>query len=108
MSNFFLTALLLAAPTYLFVTLPSERNDSTVGSLSLRQFILAQIGISIVAFIGVVRMVGIMAEFCHRKGQTGKDLCKKGTPAGEIPIPESQGLSPGVIYLVMIIICQVR
>ena len=51
-------------------------------------------------------MVGVMGDFCRRKGQCGRDLCKKGTPAGEIEIPESQGLSPGIIYLIIIICCQ--
>ncbi|EWM21639.1 udp-n-acetylglucosamine--dolichyl-phosphate n-acetylglucosaminephosphotransferase [Nannochloropsis gaditana] len=51
-------------------------------------------------------MVNVMGEYCRRKQQTGKDLCKKGTPLGEVPIPESQGLAPGIIYLIIIIACQ--
>ena len=40
-------------------------------------------------------------------GLTGKDLCKKGTPAGDAPIPESLGMVSGTVLVICMIFCQV-
>lgn len=37
------------------------------------------------------------------RGICGKDLNKKGTPAGDIPIPESAGLAVGCVFLLCVI-----
>ncbi|GAX76522.1 hypothetical protein CEUSTIGMA_g3968.t1 [Chlamydomonas eustigma] len=37
------------------------------------------------------------------RGICGKDLNKKGTPAGEIPVPESGGLAVGCVFLLCVI-----
>eukprot|EP00937_MAST-01D_sp_MAST-1D-sp2_P007623 g7623.t1 len=38
---------------------------------------------------------------------TGKDLCKKGTPRGETPVPESMGIVSGTVFLICLIFCEV-
>jgi hypothetical protein len=104
-SNVVLTGLCLSFPLYLLLTVkPDAFGHATEDA---RRYILVQLALSIAGFVATVKMVNVSKDFCLRKNQTGKDLCKKGTPAGEIPIPESQGLAPGVIYLVMIIFRQV-
>jgi UDP-N-acetylglucosamine--dolichyl-phosphate N-acetylglucosaminephosphotransferase len=40
---------------------------------------------------------------CCCRGICGKDLNKKGTPAGDTPIPESAGLAPAAAFLLCII-----
>jgi UDP-N-acetylglucosamine--dolichyl-phosphate N-acetylglucosaminephosphotransferase len=37
------------------------------------------------------------------RGICGKDLNKKGTPAGEVPVPESGGLAVGCVFLLCVI-----
>jgi len=100
--NSLLVVLLLLPPTYILLTI---RKDSFGECEDAQRFIVLQILLSFAGFLFVVKMVEVGKEFCRRKGNTGKDLCKKGTPAGEIDIAESQGLATGIIYLI-IIICQ--
>jgi UDP-N-acetylmuramyl pentapeptide phosphotransferase/UDP-N-acetylglucosamine-1-phosphate transferase len=102
-ANIFLVSTLLAPPLGLLLAIP---DDAFGSELSAKRYVLLQLGLSICGFLGVVYMVEVMKGFCLRKKQIGKDLCKKGTPAGELEIPESAGLSPGIIYLVIIILCQ--
>lgn len=97
-------SVLLAAPIKYLLDIPSDSFPPK--NHDARYFILQQLVLAVAGGIAVVHMVHVMGDYCRRKGQTGKDLCKKGTPAGEVPIPESQGLAPGIIYLVVIIVCQ--
>lgn len=75
-------------------------------SMNARYYVLSQLFLSILAFMLVVVMIPVTKEACRRKGLSGKDLGKKGTPAGELDVPESQGIAPAVIYIIIIIICQ--
>ena len=101
--NSLLVALLLAPPLAILLTL---RKDAFGGCRDAHRFIMIQLLLALLGFISVIKMVEVGKDFCRRKGNTGRDLCKKGTSAGEIDIPESQGLATGVIYLIIIIICQ--
>ena len=100
----FYVLLLLALPLKLLLELPPDAFGREPANA--RKYILEQLGLATAGFFGVVHMVNVMGDYCRRKQQTGQDLCKKGTPLGEVPIPESQGLAPGIIYLVIIIACQ--
>lgn len=100
----FYVLLLLALPLKLLLDLPADAFGREPANA--RKYILEQLGLATAGFFGVVHMVNVMGDYCRRKQQTGQDLCKKGTPLGEVPIPESQGLAPGIIYLVIIIACQ--
>lgn len=95
--------LLLGPPLKLLLDIPA---DGFGTEQNARYYILQQLTLSFLGFWAVIKMVDVMGDYCRRKQQTGRDLCKKGTPAGELEIPESQGLSPGIIYLILIIICQ--
>jgi hypothetical protein len=83
----------------------SSSRGSSRGS-NARHYVVEQALLAVAGFLGVVQMVRVMGDYCRRKGQTGRDLCKRGTAAGELDIPESQGLAPGIIYMVVIIVCQ--
>lgn len=100
----FYVLLLLALPIKLLLDLHPDAFGREPANA--RKYILEQLGLAAAGFFGVVHMVNVMGDYCRRKQQTGQDLCKKGTPLGEVPIPESQGLAPGIIYLVIIIACQ--
>lgn len=59
--------------------------------------------VSIIGFAATRWLIPPLAAKTLRRGICGKDLNKKGTPAGETPIPESAGLAPAVVFLLCII-----
>lgn len=59
--------------------------------------------VSIGGFIATKWLLPIVASKTLKRGICGKDLNKKGTPAGETPIPESAGLAPAAVFLLCII-----
>ncbi len=101
-------AVLLAWPVLLLARLRADAFgwERESGSSDARRYLGEQALLAAAGFLGVVEMVRVMGDYCRRKGQTGRDLCKRGTAAGEADIPESQGLAPGIIYMVAIIACQ--
>ncbi len=99
-------ALLVGSPLKLLWDIPADAFAWRGGPENAHYFILEQLGLAAAGVAATVHMVNVMGDYCRRKEQTGRDLCKKGTPAGDVPIPESQGLAPGIIYLVLIIACQ--
>lgn len=52
------------------------------------------------------RVVPLLQRYTLKRGLCGKDINKRGTPAGEKPIPESLGLASGIVFLVCIILFQ--
>jgi UDP-N-acetylglucosamine--dolichyl-phosphate N-acetylglucosaminephosphotransferase len=56
--------------------------------------------ISYVAFRWTRYLIPLLAPRHQKAGLVGKDINKKGTDAGETPVPESLGLAPGVMCLV--------
>jgi len=65
---------------------------------------LFSICVSIASFAVTKRLIPLVATKTFKRGIYGKDLNKKGTPAGEVPIPESVGLAPAVVFLLAIIV----
>lgn len=58
---------------------------------------------SLVAYMGyrwTVYLIPLLAPRHAKAGLVGKDINKKGTEAGDRPVPESLGLAPGVVALV--------
>eukprot|EP01084_Bolivina_argentea_P316104 547854_1 len=55
--------------------------------------------ISIAAFFVTVWLIPIIARYTVKNGMFGMDINKKGTPGGEIKIPESLGIACGIVYL---------
>ncbi len=56
------------------------------------------------AWLVVSSMCGTqVGEKTKARGICGKDLNKKGTPAGEVPVPESGGLAVGCAFLLCVI-----
>lgn len=105
--NWAYVGVLLLWPGYLLMQLRADAFRWEKGASSnARHYLLEQALLAVGSFVGVCHMVRVMGDYCRRKGQTGRDLCKRGTAAGEVDIPESQGLAPGIIYMVVIIACQ--
>lgn len=57
---------------------------------------------SVVCYFLVSHFIGTMSSYFQKGGLHGKDINKRGTPAGEIPIPESLGLVSAVVYIVVL------
>jgi len=68
--------------------------------------ILASIMLACVGYILTVNLIPYCQNYVRKRGIFGKDLCKKGTPAGEKDIPEAMGVVPGLVFLVCMTICE--
>mmetsp|Transcript_2284 Transcript_2284/g.3286 ORF Transcript_2284/g.3286 Transcript_2284/m.3286 type:complete len:212 (-) Transcript_2284:115-750(-) len=53
------------------------------------------------AFIFTHTIIPFVTHFCIKARLSGKDINKKGTKQGEIDIPESLGIAPATVFLVM-------
>lgn len=58
--------------------------------------------LSILAACTTFHLVPEMAPLFAKAGRVGKDLNKRGTPQGELPVPESLGLVPATVYLMFL------
>eukprot|EP00793_Prasinoderma_coloniale_P003079 PRCOL_00006546-RA len=52
------------------------------------------------------RGIPVCMEYMQRKGNCGKDINKRGTPGGAVPVPESLGLVCGMVWLAATIALQ--
>jgi UDP-N-acetylglucosamine--dolichyl-phosphate N-acetylglucosaminephosphotransferase len=55
--------------------------------------------VSLTAFLVTLRLVPVVAAKTLRRGLSGLDINKRGTPAGEVPMPEATGLAAGAAFL---------
>ena len=58
------------------------------------------------AYWGTARLVPVVAAATLKRGMWGKDINKRGTPAGQAQVPEALGLAVGLVFLVTVIIFQ--
>ena len=71
-----------------------------------KESILASTALSTVGFLATVSIIPVVARANARKNLFGRDINKRGTPAGEVPIPESLGLATGLVHIVCIVLFQ--
>lgn len=76
-------------------------NDSN----SQRSLLFAA-GVGFLAFIATWWMTPLVAAKTASRGICGKDLNKRGTSAGDVPIPEAAGLAPGLVFLLSVIVIE--
>lgn len=72
----------------------------------LRRSILINFAMSAVGHFATVPIIPVASKYVLKKNMFGHDINKKGSPAGLLKIPESLGLVPGIVYLVVIILFQ--
>lgn len=94
----FLLAGLPLVPSLLCVS--QIHDESTWYQLSF------SVAISILGFIATNSLIPVFAEYTLRRGLSGKDLGKKGTPLESKDVPEALGIVCGVVFLVCTIISQ--
>eukprot|EP00177_Eucheuma_denticulatum_P006634 GFKZ01012062.1.p1 GENE.GFKZ01012062.1~~GFKZ01012062.1.p1 ORF type:complete len:423 (+),score=33.04 GFKZ01012062.1:203-1471(+) len=73
-------------------------------SVKLASRILVVSLISLISYNVVNHFVQAMAPLFLKAGMCGKDINKRGTPQGDIPIPEPLGLIPATVYILILCI----
>lgn len=73
--------LMVTAPLLPSVILFRQIEDSTT-----RNEILASAGLGLLGYMATLFVLPTFTPFLARRGLTGKDLCKKGTPSAEKPM----------------------
>lgn len=73
---------------------------------TLQQSICLSFMVSCVGFFATRWLVPVVAAKTQARGICGKDLNKKGTRWGDVPIPEAVGLAPGCVFLLCVIATQ--
>lgn len=81
------------------LTLFVLQESAAAGQLPRALFVAA---LSVAAFLATWRLVPDMAPLFAGAGRVGKDINKKGTTAGDVPVPESLGLVPATVYLIVL------
>ncbi|CAI8602098.1 unnamed protein product [Vicia faba] len=72
----------------------------------LRRSIIINAGLSLTAFFVTVRMIPVASRYVLKRNLFGFDINKKGTPQGNIKVPESLGIVVGIVFLVVTILFQ--
>lgn len=62
--------------------------------------------ISVLGFVLTDQLIPIFAQYTLKRGLSGKDLCKKGTPDESRDVPEALGIVCGIVFLVCTISSQ--
>mmetsp|Transcript_39759 Transcript_39759/g.66701 ORF Transcript_39759/g.66701 Transcript_39759/m.66701 type:complete len:404 (-) Transcript_39759:678-1889(-) len=72
---------------------------ATVKDLWARKTICICATISTIGFFLTRKIIPTVAVYTERKGLFGFDINKRGTPAGDVKVPEALGLACGLVFL---------
>ncbi|KAF2617677.1 hypothetical protein F2Q68_00041676 [Brassica cretica] len=72
----------------------------------LKRPILINAGLSLVGFFVTLKLIPVAARYVLRRNMFGFDINKRGTPQGEVKVPESLGIVVGIVFLIVAIIFQ--
>ncbi|KAG2768895.1 hypothetical protein PC129_g3762 [Phytophthora cactorum] len=70
---------------------------------ALKMYLLQLMLVGVVSYVAVVLLIPVVGRRMPAK-LSGKDLCKRGTPAGDIPIPEALGIVSGLLYVAALVV----
>lgn len=70
----------------------------------IQRSVLVNVFVSFLGFWATRWLTPIVAKINSKAGLIGKDINKRGTPAGNVSIPEALGLAMGVVYLLCLIL----
>lgn len=85
----------VALPAYAYTRIEDEK---------ARQVLGASCAVAVLGFFLTRYLIPPVTSKTAARGIAGKDLNKKGTPAGDVAIPEAAGLAVGCAFLLCIII----
>lgn len=74
--------------------------ESTAADLNRRFFPVSLL--SLLSLLIVPRFITLMRPLFERAGMGGKDINKKGTPLGDVLVPEPLGLIPAAVYILVL------
>jgi UDP-N-acetylglucosamine--dolichyl-phosphate N-acetylglucosaminephosphotransferase len=77
-----------------------------IADASISRILFLSAGLSISCFVLSNTLIPIVAEYTLKKGLSGKDLGKRGTPNESKDIPEALGIVTGTTYLMAAIVSQ--
>ncbi|GAU24213.1 hypothetical protein TSUD_23500 [Trifolium subterraneum] len=72
----------------------------------LRRSIIINAGLSLAGFFVTVRMIPVASRYVLKRNLFGYDINKRGTPQGNVKVPESLGIVVGIVFLVVAILFQ--
>lgn len=72
----------------------------------LRRSIIINAGMSLAGLFVTVRMIPVASRYVLKRGLFGFDINKKGTPQGNVKVPESLGIVIGIVFMVVAILFQ--
>ena len=83
-------------------------NDSDIETISsVATQLLLFVALGIMGHIGVNKLIPKIKYYMLKRGISGKDLGKKGTPKENDDIPEALGIVAGAIFLICLMFCLV-
>ncbi|RMX63117.1 hypothetical protein KXD40_007149 [Peronospora effusa] len=83
--------------------LPPIRSNASSPQHENMNYLLHLTGIGVVSYVTVALLIPLIGRRMPAK-LSGKDLCKRGTPAGDLPIPEALGIVSGIVYIAALIV----
>ncbi|KAG9157461.1 hypothetical protein Leryth_010294 [Lithospermum erythrorhizon] len=72
----------------------------------IKRSILINALVSIIGFFITVTLIPVASKYVLRRNLYGRDINKKGTPKGDVKVPESLGIVVGIVFLVVAILFQ--
>lgn len=87
-------------------TIPCLVTFFRITDQQVRDSLIIAFIISLPAYIATKWLIPLLSRLLLKRSIYGYDINKKGTPGGEIKIPESAGLAPGAAFLVCVIVLQ--
>lgn len=69
--------------------------------------LLAYLLVALFGYVVTNALIPNIQQYTLRKGISGKDMGKRGTPLADKDVPEALGIAPGTIFLVCLILCVV-
>ncbi|KDP26201.1 hypothetical protein JCGZ_22447 [Jatropha curcas] len=73
---------------------------------ALQRSILINAALSLAGFFLTVKLIPVASRYVLRRNLFGFDINKKGTPHGNVKVPESLGIVVGIVFLVLAIVFQ--
>ena len=80
---------------------------SALRKSGLRVLVLLAGATCFVCYYATRRLTGTVQRLTLQRGMFGYDINKKGTPAGDVRVPEAAGLAPAAVFLASLSVLQV-
>ncbi|KAF4355574.1 hypothetical protein G4B88_026860 [Cannabis sativa] len=72
----------------------------------LKNSILINAALSLIGYFITVKLIPVASRYVLRANLFGRDINKRGTPQGEVKVPESLGVVVGTVFLVLAVAFQ--